>query len=124
MDNVDVYTRFIKIFHENDYFIAMDDFGAGYSSLNMIHELDFDVIKIDAKFFRAGLDESNKTIIESIINLCHKLNKVVVAEGIELESEVEFLKTVGCDIIQGYYFAKPVPANDFRQKLADSKKNE
>ena len=122
MDNVDVFTRFIRVFHDNDYFIAMDDFGAGYSSLNMIHELEFDVIKIDAKFFRAGLDESNKIIIRSIVSLCHKLHKTVVAEGIENENEVSFLKEIGCDIIQGYYFAKPVPEDDFRNRLNNKQK--
>lgn len=124
MDNVDVFTRFIRVFHDNDYFIAMDDFGAGYSSLNMIHELEFDVIKIDAKFFRAGLDESNKIIIRSIVSLCHKLHKTVVAEGIENENEVDFLKEIGCDIIQGYYFAKPVPEDDFRNRLNNKQKSE
>ncbi|MCR5231567.1 MAG: GGDEF domain-containing phosphodiesterase [Acholeplasmatales bacterium] len=123
MDNVDVFTRFIRVFHDNDYFIAMDDFGSGYSSLNMIHELEFDIIKIDAKFFRAGLDESNKIIIRSIVSLCHKLHKTVVAEGIENEHEVEFLRDIGCDIIQGYYFAKPVPEDDFRNRLNESKES-
>ena len=117
MDNIEVFTRFIKVFHDNDYFIAMDDFGAGYSSLNMIHQLAFDVIKIDAKFFRSGLDTSNKTIIQSIVSLCHKLGKVVVAEGIEKLEEVNFLKEIGCDIIQGYYFAKPLPVEQFKEKL-------
>ena len=117
VDNVESFTSFIKIFHENDFNISMDDFGAGYSSLNMIHQLDFDVIKIDAKFFRGGFDEANRIIVSSIINLCHKLNKIVVAEGIEEESEVEFLRNADCDIIQGYYFAKPLPVNEFKELL-------
>ena len=100
----------------------MDDFGAGYSSLNMNHQLDFDVIKIDAKFFRGGFDEANQIIVSSIINLCHKLNKIVVAEGIEEESEVEFLRNAECDIIQGYYFAKPLPVNEFKELLFSSPK--
>lgn len=122
MDNIEVFTRFIKVFHENDYFIAMDDFGAGYSSLNMIHQLAFDVIKIDAKFFHSGLDVSNKTIIQAIVDLCHKLGKVVVAEGIERIEEVNFLKEVGCDIIQGYFFAKPLPIEEFKKKLQTTPK--
>ena len=115
-------TTFIKIFHENDFSISMDDFGAGYSSLNMIHELDFDVIKIDARFFRGGFDEANQIIVSSIINLCHQLNKIVVAEGVENPNEVEFLRGAGCDIVQGYYFAKPLPVEDFK-KLLFSKPN-
>lgn len=122
VDNVESFTSFIKIFHENDFNISMDDFGAGYSSLNMIHQLDFDVIKIDAKFFRGGFDEANQIIVSSIINLCHKLNKIVVAEGIEEESEVEFLRNADCDIIQGYYFAKPLPVNEFKELLFSSPK--
>lgn len=117
VDNVEAFTSFIKVFHENDFHISMDDFGAGYSSLNMIHQLDFDVIKIDAKFFRGGFDEANQTIVSSIINLCHKLNKLVVAEGVELANEVEFLRDAECDIIQGYYFAKPLPVEEFKSLL-------
>ena len=122
VDNIDTFTSFIKIFHENDFSISMDDFGAGYSSLNMIHELDFDVIKIDARFFRGGFDEANQIIVSSIINLCHQLNKIVVAEGVENPNEVEFLRGAGCDIVQGYYFAKPLPVEDFK-KLLFSKPN-
>lgn len=117
VDNIETFTSVIKIFHENEFNISMDDFGAGYSSLNMIHELDFDVIKIDAKFFRGGFDEANQIIVSSIINLCHRLNKIVVAEGIEHTSEVDFLKEAGCDIIQGYYFAKPLPVEEFKELL-------
>ena len=117
MDNIETFTKVICDFHASDYDIAMDDFGAGYSSLNMIHQLDFDVIKIDSKFFRDGLDDSNKTIIESIIELCHKLKKTVVAEGVELQHEVDFLKQIGCDIIQGYFYAKPLPILEFKKKI-------
>lgn len=124
MDNVESYTKFIRIFHENDYGIAMDDFGAGYSSLNMIHKLDFDIIKIDAKFFRDGFDDSNKTIVKSVISLCHKLGKTVVAEGIEHSYEVDFLKEAKCDIIQGYYFAKPLPFEDFKVLLSQKTESE
>ena len=123
VDNIDTFTSFIKIFHENDFSISMDDFGAGYSSLNMIHELDFDVIKIDARFFRGGFDETNQIIVSSIINLCHQLNKIVVAEGVENTNEVEFLKSAGCDIVQGYYFAKPLPVDDFKNLLFNKPEN-
>lgn len=123
MENLEAYTKFIRIFHENDYGIAMDDFGSGYSSLNMIHNLDFDVIKIDAKFFRDGFNESSKTIVKSIISLCHKLGKTVVAEGIEHSHEVDFLRDAKCDIIQGYYFAKPLPFDDFKKLLATRPNN-
>lgn len=124
MDNVETFTKFICVFHENNYDIAMDDFGAGYSSLNMIHQLDFDVIKIDSKFFRDGLDDSNKTIIESIIDLCHKLKKTVVAEGVEQQHEVDFLKSIGCDIIQGYFYAKPLPVQEFKKKITTNPEKE
>ena len=123
VDNVEAFTSFIKIFHENDFHISMDDFGTGYSSLNMIHQLDFDVIKIDAKFFRGGFDEANQTIVSSIIKLCHKLNKLVVAEGVEQANEVEFLKDAECDIIQGYYFAKPLPVEEFKALLFSKPEN-
>lgn len=99
------------------FFVSMDDFGSGYSSLNTLKELPLDIVKLDAEFFR-GKDEENKgkIIIEEIISLAKKLNMKIVAEGIETREQVDFLKTQGCDLIQGFYFARPLTIEDFEQK--------
>ena len=97
--------------------VSMDDFGAGYSSLNTLKELPLDVVKLDAEFFR-GKDEMNrgKLIVEETISLAKKLNMQIVAEGIETREQVDFLKSNGCDLIQGFYFAKPLPISEFEKR--------
>lgn len=122
-ENINVFKRFIGIAHSRGYKCSMDDFGSGYSSLNIISELDFDAIKIDQRFFRNsnGFTEESKIIISSIISLCHKLGKKVVAEGAEEFEQVKFLKNNECDIIQSYYYSKPIPYNEYKEKLNSEK---
>jgi len=97
--------------------VSMDDFGAGYSSLNSLKELQIDVLKIDADFFR-GADEEERglLIVSEVIDLAKKLNMKIVAEGIESREQVEFLTEQECDLIQGYFYAKPMPVEEFAQK--------
>lgn len=88
--------------------IALDDFGTGYSSLNYLTKLPIDVLKIDRSFVIDLLDnKKSRCIVENIINLSHQLGIDVVAEGVEEEKQVEYLKGMLCDIVQGYYFSKP-----------------
>ena len=96
--------------------VSMDDFGAGYSSLNTLKEIPLDVVKLDAEFFR-GKDEMNRgrLIVEETISLAKKLNMQIVAEGIETREQVDFLKKNGCDLIQGFFFAKPMSVPDFEK---------
>lgn len=98
---------------------SIDDFGSGYSSLNILKEFDFDTIKFDRVFFYgiSGFDKKSKIIIESLTDLSHKLRKKVVAEGIETEEQVKFLKSINCDIIQGFYYSKPLPFNEYVKKI-------
>ena len=119
VENVSSFVSFISNIHSQGYLCSMDDFGSGYSSLNVIQEFDFDVIKIDSKFFRGskGFDSDSKIIVSSIIELCHKLGKKVVAEGVETDEQVQFLKDNNCDVVQGYYYAKPIPWDDYKVKL-------
>ena len=96
--------------------IEIDDFGAGYSSLNILSELTFDVIKIDMVFIRKmDKGEKNKGLLTMILKLCKDFNVTSVAEGVETEEHYKFLKENGCDVIQGYYFSKPLPANEFEK---------
>ena len=95
------------------YKVAIDDFGTGYNSLKFSHQIPSDIIKIDKYFIDHVDKKANQVIIENIIKSAHDLNKIVVAEGAETFSQVQFLQKVGCDQIQGYYFSKPLLAEEF-----------
>ena len=97
------------------YKIEMDDFGSGYSSLGMLATFPLDVIKLDISFVRQL--EVNEIVVESIIKMAHRLNFTTVAEGAETEEQVKVLKSLGCDLIQGYYYSKPLPAQEFEEYL-------
>lgn len=113
-DMIDLMNRMSKL----GYKISMDDFGSGYSSLNMLSQLPISELKLDKEFLS---DESpkGKYIIKSIVNLAHGLGISTVCEGVESEEQVPFLKQIGCDIAQGFYYAKPMPMNEF-EKLLDA----
>ncbi len=100
--------------------IDMDDFGTGYSSLNSLKDLPIDVLKLDTDFFR-GSDSNGRgeIVVMETIRLAKKLNMKIVAEGIEKKEQVDFLAGQGCDMIQGYYFSKPVPVSEFEKKVQE-----
>lgn len=98
--------------------ILLDDFGSGMSSLSTLESYDFDIIKIDLGFTRKiGKSEKSENVIKAIINLSHLIGAKVVAEGVETEMQLEFLRSVGCDMIQGYYFYKPMSEEEFAALL-------
>lgn len=102
--------------------MSMDDFGSGYSSINLLGNLPLDVIKMDQGFFNNNLKrKQNQIVVEATINMIKKLGMTVVAEGIETEAEVEMLRALGCDIIQGYYFGKPMTVDVFEQQIFKNK---
>ena len=98
--------------------ISMDDFGSGYSSLNSLKDLPIDVLKLDMDFFK-GADEEKRgeIVVKRIIELAKDLNMKIVAEGIEKKEQVDFLAEQGCDMIQGFYFAKPMTVSEFNQRV-------
>jgi len=105
--------------------VSLDDFGSGFSSLNSLRDLPIDILKLDAGFFRGGdMDEKTSVIIRGIIQLAKQLNIKIVAEGIEHIEQVDFLRENECDMIQGYYFAKPMPIEDFNNKMKTDKQIE
>lgn len=94
--------------------IAIDDFGSGYSNLRYLRDMPVDQLKIDQIFARnIETDKRGRDIYRAIVSMAHILNLEVVAEGIETRAEFDFLHSIGCDVIQGYYFSRPLPADDF-----------
>jgi EAL domain-containing protein (putative c-di-GMP-specific phosphodiesterase class I) len=103
--------------------ISIDDFGTGYSSLSYLKDFPFEIIKID-KSFVSNITEDKKTaaITIAIIQLAHRLDLKVIAEGVETEEELDFLKEHECDEIQGYLFSPPLPASEFEELLKSDRR--
>lgn len=98
--------------------ILQDDFGSGFSSFGMLQDYDFDILKIDMSFIRKiGENPKTKSIVHSIIGMAHEIGIKTVAEGVETEEQVSFLRQSGCDYIQGYYYSKPLPEEEFVEFL-------
>jgi len=107
----------ISAFRADGYQVWIDDFGSGYSSFNNLQTYDFDFLKIDMNFLR-NFDKTpkSKVIIASIVDLAKKLGIHTLAEGVETLEQYEYLKQIGCELIQGYYFSKPLPIEDFHTR--------
>ncbi len=98
--------------------LLMDDFGSGYSSLNILLETPFDLIKLDKKFIENMMvSDKGKLILEQIVSMADKLDLGLLAEGVETKEQVDLLQSIGCDQVQGYYYAKPMPAEEFYELL-------
>lgn len=103
---------------EEGYTLLMDDFGSGYSSLNILLETPFDVIKLDKKFMdNMMVSPKGRLILEQVVLMSDKLQLGILAEGVETREQVTLLKNIGCDQVQGYYYAKPMPDNEFLKLL-------
>lgn len=122
-DDKNAMIRTIGRLKEYGFAVSMDDFGAGYSSLNSLKDMPLDVLKLDAEFFRGeGVDGDRAQIVVSeAINLAKKLNMKTVAEGVEIREQVDFLAEQGCDMIQGYIYAKPEPGQTFETRMREQK---
>ena len=100
--------------------VSIDDFGTGYSSLSMLKRLPVDELKIDRSFVSPMMhDESDLIIVRSTIHLGHDLGMKVIAEGVEDEGTLEQLASLGCDLIQGYFISRPLPADAFTEWMLD-----
>ena len=96
----------------------MDDFGSGYSSLNMLSSMPVDVLKMDMKFVRnIEYSEKDLRLVKLIIDIASYLGVLVVAEGVESEGQLALLKDAGCDLVQGFYFSRPLPAEEFEKLI-------
>ena len=110
--------KFIRTFHDMGFKVSMDDFGSGYSSLYLLSELPIDIIKMDKCFLQSDiLQQKEKVIISNIINMTHELDITTLCEGVETSQQSEFLKSVGCDIQQGFYFSRPVTGEQIAKML-------
>lgn len=97
------------------FLIEMDDFGSGYSSLGMLASFPLDIIKLDISFVKNL--ENNRIVIENIIKMAHSMGLMTIAEGVESEEQFKILKNFGCDVIQGFYFSRPLNVDDFEKYL-------
>lgn len=121
-EDADLAKDILKKLRKEGFEIAMDDFGKGYSSLNALSMMDLDIVKLDSGFLSTNIgtekEKANK-VIASIVTLVHGLSLKVTAEGVETKEQYEFLKDVGCDYIQGFYFSKPLPEELFIKKIEE-----
>ncbi|WP_455617327.1 two-component system response regulator [Eisenbergiella sp.] len=108
----------IGCLRERGFVIEMDDFGSGYSSLNMLSKMPVDILKLDLKFVQSEIEvPGSEGILQFIMELARMMKLTVVAEGVETKKQLERLAEIGCDCVQGYYFAKPMPVDEFEQLL-------
>lgn len=115
----EIGTHFMMQLKEAGVNILIDDFGNGASSFSTIRDFDFNIIKLDMGFVqKLGESKKNNNILISLIDLAHRLNMKVVAEGVETEMQADFLKNCGCDYLQGFYFSRPLTQEDFEKLLA------
>lgn len=115
--DVDNQMKLLDRLQKAGFIVEMDDFGSGYSSLNMLKDISVDVLKIDMGFLQKSKnDEKSRKILEKIIMLAKELGMNVVTEGIETDEQIDFLSNAGCDFFQGFYFSRPIPVEDFEEK--------
>ncbi len=117
MENADQLIYVVRDLRKKGYTVEMDDFGSGYSSLNMLSSIPIDVLKMDRAFIQ-NIDNDKKTVrlVELILGIAKSLDVLVVAEGVETESQLQLLKQMGCALVQGYYFSRPLHPSDFEAK--------
>ncbi|MBR1914579.1 MAG: EAL domain-containing protein [Lachnospiraceae bacterium] len=117
-ENMTLLSDAIDRFHKDGFSLWLDDFGSGYSSLNVLKDFDFDVLKIDMKFLtNFEHNEKSRTILNTIIQLADSIGMLSLTEGVETEEAADFLEKAGCGRLQGYLFGKPMPRAELREKI-------
>lgn len=119
----DKIIRTVKQLRDSEFLVMMDDFGSGYSSLNMLKSVSVDVLKIDMRFLDIDEREEEKGvgILESVVNMARQMRMPIIVEGVETQKQENFLLKMGCRYTQGYYYYKPLPIENFEKLLADEK---
>jgi EAL domain-containing protein (putative c-di-GMP-specific phosphodiesterase class I) len=121
MTDIDKSTQTLIHLNQLGAQLAIDDFGTGYSSLSYLTKFPIHFLKIDQAFVREAPSNKNvNSVIAATIAMAHSLNLKVIAEGVEKKEQLEFLKTLGCDIVQGYLISKPLKAPDYIQLISNS----
>jgi len=122
-ENAEQLIKVIEELRGKGYEIEMDDFGSGYSSLNMLSSMPIDVLKMDIAFIQnIERNEQDFRLVELIVDLARNLKVPVIAEGVETVGQLKLLKDAGCDIVQGYYFSRPLPADEFERIILGGEK--
>ncbi len=123
LGNSEFINEAVRKLHSYGYIVEMDDFGSGYSSLNILKDIDFDVIKLDMKFLDDNGSLNNNrgtTILSSVVRMVNWLNLPIIAEGVETSEQADFLESIGCYYIQGFFYSRPLPENQFEKLLGES----
>lgn len=124
VDNQQVSMKAFQL-KEEGFTLLMDDFGSGYSSLNILLETPFDVIKLDRKFIENMMvSGKGRMILEQVVSMADKLDLGLLAEGVETKDQIDLLQSIGCDQVQGYYYAKPMPEDEFFELLKGQIENQ
>ena len=119
MDNPEQLITMVNRLRERGFLVEMDDFGSGYSSLNMLKNVPVDVLKLDMKFL-SSIDERGGNILNSVVRMAHWLDLPVIAEGVETLAQADYLHSMGCQVMQGYYYARPMPVQQFEELMANT----
>lgn len=125
LNNHELAQNVVRGLHNKGFSVAMDDFGSGYSSLNVLKSLQFDSIKLDKEFV-SGCEQNStaRKVVQGAVEMIKAIDAKVIAEGVETAEQAEFLRDVGCDLAQGYYFARPLPVAEFEKLLAPAPNEE
>ena len=117
-DNPEQLIQVLRQLRDKGYQCEMDDFGSGYSSLNMLSTLPIDILKMDIAFIR-NIERNGKDLrlVSLVVDIARSLHLPVVAEGVETQGQLDLLRKAGCDLVQGYHFSRPLPADEFEQKI-------
>lgn len=125
--NENTLKEFTELLHKEGFTVAMDDFGSGESSLNMLTQIPVDVLKFDRTFLLSSttengiIDQTSANFLETLIKLSKTLNKQTIFEGVETESQRDFLKSINCDQVQGFFYSKPLTESDFTKLMEGNK---
>ena len=117
LNDVEHMKAIISDFKNYGFTCTLDDFGNGYSSFNVLLNAPFDIVKMDRQFFVNNLNGDSRLVIKTVVDLIHSLKMQVVAEGVELQEHIDCLKECNCDFVQGYYYYKPMPIEEFERLL-------
>lgn len=109
----------IEDLHKLGFLVEMDDFGSGYSSLNVLKDMPVDILKLDLKFLAGGNEERGGSIIQSVIRMAQLIDVPVIAEGVETKEQADFMASIGCNVIQGFYYARPMEASEFVRLMGE-----